>query len=92
VEAQEVNRNQKECEYCDDVEKPCSKHKSLLKVIKSKVRKKIREIYDSRSECEPCQLLAENFADKMIEYLWRRKIKKEKLNPFMEVVRALSMN
>lgn len=65
-------------------------HKKELKAIKSDVRKKVRMLYNARSECDLCQKLAEDFADKMIEYLWRRKVKKEGLNAFMEVVRALA--
>jgi transposase-like protein len=90
MRAREVNHLQEECTRCGGVEEPCMDHKKELKAIKSDVRKKVRMLYNARSECDLCQKLAEDFADKMIEYLWRRKVKKEGLNAFMEVVRALA--
>jgi transposase-like protein len=89
LKAQEVNREQDECMSCDGVESPCPDHKKKLKAIKSTVRKKIRETYDDRANCDECNMLAEKFADKMVEYLWRRQMKKEERNTFMELIRAL---
>lgn len=33
----------------------------------------------------------EQFADKLVEYLWRRNCKKNKLNPMVELLKAIKM-
>lgn len=85
-----INRDQEVCENCNGVEVACEQHKKQLKDVKREVRKKIRVLYESRTDCEACCEYAEKFADKLIEYLWRRQVKKEERNPFMEVIEAIT--
>lgn len=84
-----INQEQENCNVCDGVEAACKVHKQQLKTIKRYVRKRIRQIYNARAHCESCQKLAEKFTDKLVEYLWKRALKKQKRNGFMEVIEAL---
>lgn len=90
AQTQVVNEEQEECEECEECGRhPCTKHKGQLKAVKHGARRRIRAIYDARAECEECQYYANRFADKLVEYLWRRQMQKENRNPFMEVVKAI---
>jgi transposase-like protein len=89
VLARTINAEQELCAECDGIEKACGEHQKQLKEVTKELRKEIRAIYDARSDCEPCQEYADKFADKLVEYCWRRQMKKEGRNGFMEVIEAI---
>lgn len=84
-----LNAEQDLCEDCEGVDIACETHKRELRAVKKDVRKKVCAIYDARADCEKCNEYAETFAEKLIEYLWRRQVRKEGKNPFMEIVAGI---
>jgi transposase-like protein len=53
---------------------------------KKQMRKALRAIHRSRDDCEACKELEETFAEKLVEYQWRREMKRSRKDPHEEVL------
>jgi transposase-like protein len=50
------------------------------------MRAAMKRIHRERNDCEACGELEENFAEKLVEYQWRRECKRLKKDPMEEVL------
>jgi hypothetical protein len=91
MQSMKINQEAIRCAECDGAS-TCSDHKKQHQYVKKDMRKKLLSLYNEREGCPECQALAEKFCEKLVEYLWRRQMKKEGRNVFMEVVAAIKDN
>ena len=53
------------------------------------MRKALRKIHRERDECDACKELEETFAEKLVEYQWRREMRRLKKDPHEEVLECI---
>jgi hypothetical protein len=50
------------------------------------MRAEMKRVHRARANCEACRELQERFAEKLVEYQWRRECKKLKKDPMEEIL------